>query len=115
MLSTTSRFRFCQAVRMADGTMMLTDREPFRFVELPDTVVHKAQKGESWWSIAATYYNAPGLLENPTDLWWVIADFQPEPVVDPTIAIQGGQLIFVPSLSAILLHVFDEDRRVLFR
>ena len=110
-----SRFRFCLAVQRNDGTMMLTDREPFRYVPFDDNTIHPASRGDTWRTLAGRYFKAENIVVVPERLWWVIADFQPQPVVDPTLRIQPGTLIHIPTLTNVFQHVFNEDRRVLHR
>lgn len=90
------------------GTIYLTDRVPFRYRVLPDNINHVVGAGDSWWTLAGKYYVG---IPRPSGLWWVITDFQPKPVFDPTIQLAPGQVIVVPSLRTVLERVFDERRR----
>lgn len=110
-----SRYRFCQAVLNDANRLFLTDPEPFRFIDLPDNRQHIAKHGDTWWGLAARYYAADGLVDNPTDLWSIIADFQPEPVVDPTLRIEPGRTIHIPSIETIFQRVLSEARRVEYK
>lgn len=103
-----SRYEFTSAVSDSNGALVLTDREPYRYVNLPDNSQHVATIGDTWWNLAARYF-AP--LDNAADLWWVIADFQPDPVLDPTIAIVVGRVIIIPSVDTVQSRIFDETRR----
>ncbi|MBU0999547.1 hypothetical protein KKG24_04610 [Patescibacteria group bacterium] len=105
-----SRYKFCQVMLQSDSTVMLTDRVPYEFEPgLAGTHQHVASQGDTWRSIAHRYWrNSFGRYAG--DLWWVIADFQPTAVVDPTIAISAGTVVHVPS-PATVLSVFDESRR----
>jgi len=117
-LSRFSRYRFCRIVTDPDGTTMLEDRSPWGFRDLPDNIRHLARLGDTWSSIAAQYYRGlqldrPEVPNTGSDrLWWVVADFQPEPVYDPTIAIEPGTTIHLPSARTVLETIFSEKRRV---
>ena len=103
-----SRFMFSSAVLDGQGRLLLTDREPFRFRVFPDTRQHVVQQGDTLFSIAGRYF-AP--LPRPAGLWWVIADFQPDPVHDPTLSLDPGRLLFVPSVRVVTEEIFAETRR----
>jgi hypothetical protein len=104
-----SRYRFCTGRLQPDGSMMLSDREPFRFQPFPDTVVHTAQLGDTWHNLAFEYYD--GIAEDSSDLYFVICDFQPTPVVDPTIPPQPGDLIYIPSAEVLISRIFSNARK----
>lgn len=78
----------------------LSDREKFRYQRFPDNIVHTIQAGDTLHRLAARMY-AP--LSDPPEfsaasLWWAIADFQPQPIHDPTIALRPGHALIIPSL-----------------
>jgi len=103
-----SRYSFSAAVQDDAGRLFLTEREPFRFRSLSDNRQHVVQQGDTVFSLAGRYF-AP--LPRPSGLWWVIADFQPEPIHDPTLALDLGRLLFIPSIRVITEEVFAEARR----
>ena len=102
----TSRYRRCFGVVDASGRTLLTERDPFRYRELPGTAAHVVVEGDTLWGLAARYF-AP--LERPAGLWWIIADFQPAPILDPTLALEPGSVVLVPSL-AVVTDVILSDR-----
>ena len=65
-------------------------------------------QGDTLWALAARYYAA---LDRPSGLWWAIADFQPEPVFDPTLALVLGRVMIVPSVRTVLSRILSETRR----
>lgn len=104
MPSFCSRDRFCAGITDDDGNLYLTDPEPFRYRDLPDNILHPVAQGETYESIAfATYGRA--------DAWWVIPDYQPEPVADPTIALVGGSVLVLPSPRVVEEEILSEERR----
>lgn len=103
-----SRYAFSAAVLDDAGRLLLTEREPFRFRSFPDNRQHVVQQGDTLFSLAGRYF-AP--LPRPSGLWWVIADFQPEPIHDPTLALDLGRVVFIPSVRVITEEVFAEARR----
>jgi hypothetical protein len=44
----------------------------------------------------------------------VIADFQPDPIVDPTLELELGRRLFIPSLRVLTDVILGEERRRLF-
>ncbi len=103
-----SRFTFCTALKDADGTLFLTDPEPFGYQLFTDNRLHVVKEGESLFTLAGRYF-AP--LPRPAGLWWVLADFQPEPILDPTLALTPGTTLVVPSLRTVQEEIFNERRR----
>jgi hypothetical protein len=103
-----SRHTYTLGVTDEQGRLSLTERVPFRFRVLSDTRQHVVSDGETLWGLAARLYAG---LPRPAGLWWVIADFQPEPIVDPTIALSAGQILHLPSLRVVQEQVFSEKRR----
>ncbi len=41
----------------------------------------------------------------------LIADFQPDPIHDPTLSLEVGRVLVVPSLRTVTEEVFSEKRR----
>jgi len=103
-----SRHTYSLAVTDEADRLYLTERTPFRFRPLNDTQQHVVRWGESLWALAARHYAG---LPRPAGLWWVIADFQPDPIIDPTIQLQVGQVLFIPSVRVVQEMVFSEARR----
>jgi len=103
-----SRYTFSSAVIDDEERLFLTEREPFRFRALPDNRQHVVKEGETLFSLAGRYF-AP--LPRPAGLWWVIADFQPDPIHDPTVALEPGRVLVIPSVRTVLEEVFSERRR----
>jgi hypothetical protein len=104
-----SRYQFCGA--FADpvtGKLVLTDREPFRFAPFPDNRQHLVSSSDSLTRLAARYF-AP--IPDAALLWWIIADFQPDPIFDPTLVLEVGRVLTIPSLQTVLTEVFNESRR----
>ena len=103
-----SRHIFCLGVRDASGNLHLTDREPYRFREHADNRVHTVVQGDTLFDLAGRYF-AP--LPRACGFWWVIADFQPDPIVDPTLELEPGRRVFIPSLRVLTDVILAEPRR----
>ncbi len=103
-----SRFTFSTAILDRDQRLVLTEREPFRFRSFPDNRQHVVQQGDTLFTLAGRYF-AP--LPRASGLWWVLADFQPDPIHDPTLSLELGRVLFVPSARVITEEVFAEARR----
>ncbi len=70
---------------------------------------HVVAQGDTLFSLAAHYF-AP--IPRAAGLWWIIADFQPDPVHDPTIRLTPATTLVIPSVRTILESVFSETRRL---
>lgn len=109
-----SRHIFCLGFHDDDGLggtgpLQLSEREPYYYREFADNRVHTVAEGETLFSLAARFF-AP--IPRAAGLWWVIADFQPDPIHDPTIQLGIGARVVIPSLRTIYEAVFDESRRL---
>jgi len=103
-----SRHTFTLGVSDPAGNISLTDREPFTFQDRKDNIQHVVRAGETLYTLAGRYYSP---IARAAGLWWVIADYQPAPIIDPTIALIEGSTIIVPSLRTVLEELFSENRR----
>ena len=96
---TGSRHSFALGVPDELGRRFLSEREPYRFKEHTDTRVHVVAQGDSLEGLAGRYF------------WWVLADFQPDPIVDPTLELDVGRRLVVPSLRVLTDVILSEQRR----
>jgi hypothetical protein len=103
-----SRYSFTLGVRDEQGCLLLTEREPYRFREHADTRVHVVAQGDTLFDLAGRYF-AP--LPRACGFWWAIADFQPDPIIDPTLELEPGRRLFIPSLRVLTDVILGEQRR----
>ena len=103
-----SRYRYCTQYQDDDEKYYLDEREPFRFREEADNRIHKAKAGDTWWGLAHIYFDG---IPRKCGLWWLLCEYQPTPIIDPTIAIKEGELIIIPSLRVLRMLVFNQERR----
>ncbi len=104
-----SRHIFCLGFHDGDGPLQLSEREPYYFRELADNREHTVGEGDTLFSLAARYL-AP--IPRAAGLYWVIADFQPDPIGDPTLHLPLGSRIVIPSVRTVLESIFSESRRL---
>ena len=103
-----SRYSFSLGVRDDDGRLYLTEREPYRYREHGDNRAHVVVQGDTLWGLAGRYF-AP--LPRACGFWWAIADFQPDPIVDPTLALEPGRRLAIPSLRVLTDVILGEAGR----
>lgn len=94
------------------GGIELDLRATLEYNPSEDDITHIVEAGDTLHGLAAGYYNG---MPNPATLWWVIADYQPVPIIDPTVVLTPGDLIIIPSPSAVQGALFGllEDESVL--
>jgi hypothetical protein len=102
-----SRYQYTAAILDPAGDLILTDPSPFPYSPLADNVVHNVETGDTVFSLADVYFQP---LARPSGLWWVIADFQPNPIQDPTIALVPGTIVYIPSVRTVLELIFNSAR-----
>jgi hypothetical protein len=103
-----SRFGLCLGVLDDDGRRRLTEREPYRFRPLPDSRAHCVVEGDTLFELAGRYF-AP--MPRACGYWWAIADFQPDPIVDPTLTLPVGSTVVIPSTRVLTDVILSEARR----
>lgn len=104
-----SRYTFSTAVRDAGGDLVLYGQEPYRYREFPDNREHLVREGDTLFSLAARYFVG---IPRPDGLYWVISDFQPVPIHDPTLALDPGRILIIPSIRTLREEIFSARRRV---
>jgi hypothetical protein len=105
----TSRHSFCLGVLDPGGRRLLTEREPLRFREFPDNRQHRVVEGDTLWGLAGLYF-AP--LPRACGFWWAIADFQPDPILDPTLTLEIGRPMVIPSGRLLCDIILRDTRRI---
>jgi len=100
-----SRYSFCDALADALGRTFLTDREPYGLVAHPDNRLHTVVEGDSLYLLAGVYF-AP--LPRACGYWWAIADYQPEPIFDPTLPLPAS--VVIPSLRVLTDIILADPR-----
>lgn len=102
-----SRHQFSLGLTDTNGRLYLSDRDAYRFQSLPDNVQHVCIDGDTLQGLARRYF-AP--IPDAALLWWIIADFQPDPIIDATIALVAGQTLVIPSLRTVQQAIFSPTR-----
>lgn len=103
-----SRHMFCLGWQDDQGRAYLDDRAPYGYKTFLDNSVHIVKESETIWSIAGQHFRP---YPRAAGLWWAIADFQPNPIHDPTIMLVPGSVLILPSLRTVLEEVLGEARR----
>lgn len=103
-----SRHSFCHGLHDERARLYLTEREPYRFRPHTDNRVHVVVQGDTLWGLAGRYF-AP--LPRACGFWWAIADYQPQPILDPSIDLDIGRTLFIPSLRVLSDVILGEHRR----
>jgi len=102
-----SRYEFTRLLEDSENREHLGEREPFRFKAFPDTQVHTVNEGETLFTLAGKFYSG---MTRPAGFWWVIADFQPDPIFDPTIPLALGRVLFIPSTQVLQDVILGTER-----
>ncbi len=103
-----SRHSFAAGVRDDEGRLLLPEREPYGFHAQPDTRAHVVAQGESLFDLAGRYFYP---LPRACGFWWAIADFQQDPIIDPTLELEVGRRLLIPSVRVVTDVILSERRR----
>lgn len=105
-----SRYRFSLGFNddASPPRFFLSEAEPYAYRDLADSVQHVVKTGDTLFNIAGRYY---GSMPRPAAFWWAIANFQPNPILDPTITLTEGSVIVVPSLATLQNEILNERRK----
>ena len=107
-----SRYQYSLGVTDTSGRTFLTEPPRITYEDSLDNVVHVVQGGERLQDLAARYYADFGSDTFPAaGLWYVIAQFQPTPIIDPTLKLAEGTRLYIPSKRYVAQRVFDPARR----
>lgn len=63
-----------------------------------DEILHEVVLGDTLHGLAQSYYSS---FPESANLWWAIADSQPEPINDPTIRLEPGIWLVIPSVDTV--------------
>lgn len=88
-----SRYRPNGLFRSEDNTLFTAPREPFRYEPRNDSRLHRVESGDTLQNLAERFFSGP----HTARLWWIIADFQPEPILDPTEELTIRTFLIIPS------------------
>jgi hypothetical protein len=99
-----SRLQFSEGVVDASGCTWLTAVNPYRYVDLADNETHTVKDGETLGGLAFDRYG-------DATLYWVLMDFQPTPIHDPTIALEAGMVLILPSYRTVFEEILSESQR----
>ena len=75
--------------------------EPVRFQERDDNLTFTARKGDRLDHIAVVFYRDP-------KLFWVLADYQPNPIMNPMLPLEKGRIIYGPSLERLQQEILNQ-------
>ena len=102
--------RFAHSISRHDdnGNFYLGGRAPFRQQNYPDNRYHIAKEGDTWFTLAGFYFRA---FPRACGLFWVLCDYQNPPVLDPTLKIEPGITLVIPSERVVRSVIFDRSRR----
>jgi hypothetical protein len=96
----TSRYRYTPKFTDLDGTVIdvgyswYGSRTPLRYIAARDNEVYVVQAGDTLQNLAARKFAG---YEHAALLWWIIAEFQPTPITDPTLRLEPGSLLVIPA------------------
>jgi len=108
--SAESRYRQATEEVDSEGRLVLSERVPLVYSDREDNISYVTREGDTWQSIAQAYYS--GISSRACGLYWVVMDYQVPRVVDPTLRIEPGTVVVLPSPETVLAEVFAAKREV---
>jgi hypothetical protein len=98
-----------------NGDRILLPGASYGYQDLDDNIQHVCSTGDNLIRIAIERYTGVIGGDHPEIYYAYIGDFQPEPIHDPTINLEIGRTIYIPSSRTILNDIEDESRRPEFQ
>jgi hypothetical protein len=103
-----SRYKHSTVIRRSDDSVLYYSLRPRPwYVGGLGETLHKVQLGDTLMNLAQFYFKG---FPDPARLWWIIADYQPEPINDPTIVLTPGSVVVIPPQNVVqdwLMSVTD--------
>lgn len=98
-----SRYRFAVSFldsrQEPDRTTFLGTRDPIGYSDHRDNTPYVVREGDTLEHLAARFF--PGFTDSAS-LYWALAEYQPEPILDPTLRLRPGSVLLIPSASHLL-------------
>lgn len=95
-----SRYTFSLGKYDDEDKLFLRERRNFPYdKKLPGTIKHVVTSGDTVYSLAAKYFHI--FDEDADHMWWIICEFQPSPIMDPTLGLEVGRILFIPSIRVV--------------
>uniref|UniRef100_A0A6H1Z9L9 Uncharacterized protein n=1 Tax=viral metagenome TaxID=1070528 RepID=A0A6H1Z9L9_9ZZZZ len=82
-----------------DGKLYVSLPERLPFDGGDDGIPHVCTGNENVLDICLAYFR--GIYQDPVDKWWIVAQAQNDPVVDPLVPLRKGTILVIPSISYI--------------
>lgn len=107
-----SRYQYSIGLTDTEGRTFLTEPPRIAYQDSLDNTIHVVQGGERLQDIAERYFGDFGSDVFPAaGLWYIVAQFQPTPIIDPTVKLKEGARLYIPSKRYVAQRVFDQARR----
>lgn len=102
-----SRYRLAFTVRdeVQNLTYTLIRSRRVFFDPSAENRIYKAQIGENIFSVAARHFRG---YARPAALYWLLADYQPVPILDPTKDLDGMDIYIPPAEKVAAILKLDE-------
>jgi nucleoid-associated protein YgaU len=98
----TSRYRntrlMLQSTVAGERVVYYQSREAISYKSDSENQVYVVRAGDTLQTLALKFFSG---FADASNLWWVIAEFQPEPIFDPTLRLEPGSLLIIPSVTMV--------------
>lgn len=92
-----SRYKHARAFLDDSNTDQVTylgTREPITYVDDRENSMHVASDADTLEALADRLFDG---FDNPQSLYWVIGNYQPTPIMDPSRRLKAGTILIIPS------------------
>lgn len=97
MLFDGSRYGLCEFFKKGAGPVYTGPRPRLFYQDVDGVIPHVCELGDTLWSLAVLY----DLVVDGMPAWWAIGDFQPEPILDATLSLAAGDVLYIPPLDLV--------------
>lgn len=93
---TTGLYKHARVVQDDQDRIFFLTPERVGYEVREDTITHICSGFEDVMDLTVAYFK--DLINNPLDMWEVVAAFQPYPIQDPHVPLKQGSELLIPSM-----------------
>jgi len=82
-------------------------RESVKYASDTENQMYTVKAGDTLQNLAQKFFDG---FQTPAQLWWILAEYQNPPIFDPTLKLEVGKILVVPSVNR--THALINERKL---